>query len=43
MRLPLYSEKVLPKQTFVNSFDNNYRAFHRFGKTKFPDGGSILG
>jgi hypothetical protein len=20
-----------------------YRAFHRFGKAKFPDGGSVLG
>jgi len=21
----------------------NYRAFHRFGQAKFPDGGSVLG
>jgi len=29
--------------TSISLFKPFYRAFHRFGQAKFPDGGSVLG
>jgi len=34
---------VFEKNLSLELINNVYRAFHRFGQAKFPDGGSILG